>query len=95
MARIETTAGRRCGENGYYTWPRLGFEGPLSPRIERKLPPGLEHARTVLDLMACEKGRLWWSEHGETICVAFDLNVGSRSRDVFTRYLREKGSGPK
>ncbi len=95
VTRIETTAGRRCDENGYYTWPRLGFEGPLSPRIQGKLPPGLERARTVLDLMACEKGRLWWSEHGETIRVAFDLCAGSRSRNAFRRYLREKESGPK
>jgi len=95
VARIETKAGRRCGENGYYTWPRLGFDGLLSQRTVRKLPLGFEHAQTVLDLMACEKGRLWWSEHGETIRVAFDLGAGSRSRDVFTRYTHEKwGSSP-
>lgn len=90
IQRIETIAGRRDGENGYYTWPRFGFDGPLPEEIHEKLPLGLEHARTVLDLIDCEKGRLWWREHGDTIDVAFDVAEGSRSRKVFERYVRNK-----
>ncbi|GAG31337.1 unnamed protein product, partial [marine sediment metagenome] len=81
--RIETTAGRRNDENGYYTWPRFGFDGPLSQRIIENLPLGLEHVRTVLELIECEKGRLWWKQHGETIDVTFDVADRSRSRKVF------------
>jgi hypothetical protein len=31
--RIETCAGRGGGMNGYYTWPRLGYDGPLDDRV--------------------------------------------------------------
>lgn len=87
VKRIETTAGRSSDENGYYTWPRFGFNGPLPTRIRRNLPPGLEDARTVLDLMAREKGRLWWKEHGVAIRVVFQVTEGSRSRTVFEQYV--------
>lgn len=90
VVRIETRAGRSEDENGYYTWPRFGFDGPLSKRIKQALPLGLEHVDTVLELMDCEKGRMWWREHGETIDVAFDLSDGSRSQKVFQRYVLGK-----
>jgi hypothetical protein len=88
--RIELVAGRRRDENGYYSWPRFGFDGVLPRSLRRTLPAGLDHARTVLDLMECETGRQWWREHGATINVVFDLAVGSRSRAVLTRYLYAK-----
>lgn len=88
--RMELIAGRRDDENGYYTWPRFGFDGPLPRRIRRHLPLGLEHARTVLDLIACEKGRLWWSAHGRTIPVSFHMADHSRCRKVFEQYVRRK-----
>ena len=93
IGRIETTAGRQGGENGYYTWPRFGFDGPLPPAVKRDLPLGLADAQTVLDLMRCEEGRLWWSDHGTTLEVSFDLTVQSRSWKAFTRYRRAKLRG--
>jgi hypothetical protein len=90
VARIEAVAGRRDDENGYYTWPRFGFEGRLPRKIQGDLPLGLGRAHTVLDLMESDQGRLWWQEHGCTIRVTFDLADGSRSREVFRRYLGEK-----
>ncbi|HUT11864.1 MAG TPA: hypothetical protein VMY42_15290 [Thermoguttaceae bacterium] len=88
IRRIKTIAGRGEDENGYYTWPRFGFDGPLSGKIRDCLPPGFERARSMLDLMDCEKGRLWWREHGEAIEVTFVVAAGSRSREVFRRYVR-------
>lgn len=90
VARIETTAGRSSDENGYYTWPRFGFDGPLPPEIRQHLPRGLDHARNVLDLMQCEQGRRWWQEHGVSIRLAFDLSPHSRSRIVLDYYLGAK-----
>lgn len=90
VTRIEAVAGRRHDENGYYTWPRFGFDGPLPATVKHNLPLGLEDVHTVLDLMECEKGRLWWRHHGCTIPVAFDLAQRSRSRKVFRRYVRER-----
>jgi hypothetical protein len=88
--RIQAIAGRRHDENGYYTWPRFGFDGALPGKIRANLPLGLEDIRTVLDLMASEKGRRWWQQHGGTIRVTFDLADCSRSRKVFQRYLRQR-----
>lgn len=96
VARIETVAGRRENENGYYTWPRFGFDGPLGEETRQNLPRGLQHAQTVLDLMQCETGRRWWKQHGKTIRVAFDLAECSRCRCVFDRYVyhRLRLTGP-
>jgi hypothetical protein len=98
VARITVVAGRRHDENGYYTWPRFGFEALLPARLRRMLPIGLKHACTVLDLMECERGRRWWREYGVTIAAVFDLTVGSRSRIALWRYVCMKlnfVSGPK
>jgi hypothetical protein len=88
--RIETVAGRRAYENGYYTWPRYGFEGRLSPNTRQRLPSGLGRADTVLDLMASEPGRRWWKRYGEPLRVAFDLSHRSRSWKVLQHYLRRR-----
>ena len=93
VGQITTTAGRRAGENGYYTWLRFGFDGPLSGDIIDKLPVGMEHARHIVDLMCCEKGRLWWKEHGETIQVRFDVSHGGSSQARFSRYVRGRLGG--
>ena len=90
VGRIEALAGRRGDENGYYTWPRFGFDGPLPASIRRLLPVGLERSRTILDLMSCEKGRSWWEEHGVTIRVSFDLASGSRSQCTLARYVHAR-----
>ncbi len=94
IERIELVAGRGPGENGYYSWPRYGFAGPLAPEVQRRLPPGFAYARDVLDLMGSPAGRAWWKEHGTTIQVAFDVREGSRSWRVFRGYLRERSQRP-
>ncbi len=96
--RIEVVAGRRREENGYYTWPRFGFESLLPARLRRMLPIGLRSAKTVLDLMECEMGRAWWRANGVTIGARFDLAAGSRSCAALDRYVCTKinsASGPR
>jgi hypothetical protein len=96
--RIEVIAGRRNNENGYYTWPRYGFDGVLPRRLQRMLPIGLGSARTVLDLMESKNGRTWWREHGVTTHAIFDLVAGSRSHITLEQYVRTKmnsANGPK
>jgi len=90
VSRIELVAGRRSYENGYYTWPRFGFDGPLAPSLKQNLPTGLSRAQCVLDLMECQAGRRWWKEHGVTVPLTFDLTRHSRSWEVFGRYVRER-----
>ena len=94
IRRIEVTAGRSRAENGYYTWPRFGMDGPLPPAIRRVLPPGLRRARSVLDLTQSEPGRWWWKAHGCCVELAFDLADGSRCWEVFQEYFRSRlGAG--
>ncbi len=90
VACIEALAGRRRDENGYYTWPRYGFDCPLPAVIRRRLPVGLEDARTLLDAMSCEKGRQWWRQQGAAVRVRFDLTPGSRSRQTLAEYIRAR-----
>jgi len=90
VGRIELVAGRRAYENGYYTWPRFGFDGPLPPFVRQILPPDLSRAQSVLDLMNGQAGRRWWKRYGVTLPVTFDLTRHSRSWEVFGRYLRER-----
>jgi hypothetical protein len=88
--RIEAIAGRRNDENGYYTWPRYGFQGRLPASIRHLVSMSLDDSRTILDLMSSEKGRDWWRENGVTIPVQFRLAAGSRSRRTLARYVRER-----
>ena len=90
VTRIETTAGRAEDENGYYTWPRFGFDGPLPGGIRPILPHGLRHARALLDLLECKRGRQWWRRHGITVDVTFDMAADSRCWRTFQRYLRRR-----
>ncbi len=94
VTQIQILAGRGPGENGYYTWPRFGFYGPLPPAVQCRLPPELRSARTVLDLMSSPPGRLWWQSQGGPIPVVFDLAAGSPSWDAFRRYAGESPGEP-
>lgn len=90
IRRIQITAGRRHDENGYYTWPRFGFDGPLPQSIRKMLPEEFRQAKTVLDLIDSPTGRTWWRENGVTTYLEFDLAPGSRSRRTFDSYIAEK-----
>jgi hypothetical protein len=90
VTRIETDAGRGDHENGYYTWPRFGFDGPLPPRIHSMLPLGLTSAKSVLDLMDSKQGRQWWQKNGTSVQLVFEMAAQSRSWRVFEQYLVER-----
>ncbi len=96
--RIELVAGRGRNENGYYTWPRFGFDGLIPMRVRRLLPMKLEIADTLLDVMALPDGRAWWRRYGVMVHAAFDVAPGSRSRRVLECYVRDRATakdGPK
>jgi hypothetical protein len=87
---IVLLAGRRSDENGYYTWPRYGFDSALPASVRGSLPLGLAHSQTLLDLMSSEVERRWWREHGVPLRVRFDLSPGSRSRRVLAAYVQRR-----
>lgn len=99
FAYIETHAAREGGWNGYYTWPRLGYDQPLdeldrgvASAAQRKFPG----AKSVLDVMQTKEGRDWWKEHGDDMTEArFDLTPGSRSLKIHDAYMKERASKSK
>lgn len=76
---------------GYAVWPRFGYDAPIHPHLLDYLPPGLQNAKKVSDLMATKAGREWWTEYGSSIDLKFDLLPGSKSRTFLASYLRVKG----
>lgn len=94
VSTVRTTAGRGDygGErmNGYYTWPRLGYDAPLSVDQLAKLPPALAGAKTVLDLYETPEGRAWWKASGTTTQMTFDVSPDSRSMAALNTYLVSK-----
>ncbi len=83
--------------NGYYTWPRLGYDQPIAslaksnPDAYAKIRAAWPDAESVLDIMATPAGRLWWKQNGvELLDARFDLSPGSRSMQVLEAYLDER-----
>lgn len=79
------------GYNGYYTWPRLGFNQPLStlnPQASRRVYEVFPSAKSILDVMRSKKGREWWKTNRIALPQArFNLKPGSRSNRVLQSYL--------
>lgn len=75
--------------NGYYAWPRLGFNMVLPSHL--KPPAHLGDIYDVLDLMQTEEGREWWKNNGIEGHMVFDLSKGSKSLKVLEQYLQTKG----
>ena len=95
--RIETDAGgsSKDQQNGYYTWPRLGFDGTIDEDVFAAMPGSLRKQfgskRNVRSLLMLPGGIEFWREHGERVRDAkFDLKTGSESLRILTAYLEER-----
>lgn len=95
---IEThAAGNKSDKyyNGYYTWPRMGYDGTMSDKAIKKLPKKfrdqLKGKKNVQALFALPGGKEAWKEHGDDIFDAkFDLSEGSQSLKILEAYLKER-----
>jgi hypothetical protein len=83
--------------NGYYTWPRFGYNESLpslcrrNPPVCKKVKREFPEAKSVRDVMKTEAGRTWWKENGGDLFNAkFDLREGSWSRVILDAYLEER-----
>jgi GNAT superfamily N-acetyltransferase len=102
MNQIRTSAGRSDTDFGYHVWPRFGYDVHLSDAATdglgfaiEALPAHLRGAQMLSDLMTTKEGRDWWTKHGSTTDMTFDLTPGSRSMQVWEEYRRQKaGSSP-
>lgn len=77
--------------NGYYTWPRFGYDGEIPYAVSRLLPESMEHMTQISELMATKEGRAFWKEHGSSVTLEFDLTEGSYSMTTLRAYLKEAG----
>lgn len=80
--------------NGYYTWPRMGYDqdvSDLSPGMASLVRRKFPDADTVLDVMSTKEGRDFWKAKGEDLFDAkFDLTPGSRSLKIHEAYMAER-----
>ncbi len=103
VAYLECHAGGPPMMNGYYTWPRFGydqdlkgvftgfaFDSDLKEKYE-EIQRRFVGAETVGDIMLTEEGREWWKKNGVRMHNAkFDLGENSRSLKIFSAYLDER-----
>lgn len=85
---------------GYYVWPRLGFDGEIDPDVLEKVPEDLRaeldelaggEPPRLMHMMASPEGRTWWRDNGQSTEAVFPLGGQDNiSRDVLTEYVREK-----
>lgn len=92
FTRIDTFAAGQLGDtyNGYYTWPRLGFNAKIPARLRPQLPEALQGAQTLQDLYATPEGREWWRINGRSTRMSFELDPDSPSSRVHAAYLAER-----
>lgn len=101
VSRIECHAEKSSTMNGYYTWPRFGYDGIIPENVshyhKKKFfePMGIspdEYGNYyVSQFMKSPEGREYWKNNGNSIEVDFDLSEGSLSRHILSSYLKEKG----
>jgi GNAT superfamily N-acetyltransferase len=99
--KIVDYADYREGRNGYYTWPRLGFDKELTEKDMSRLHDQFKHFKRLSDLMEDQQAREWWKKHGFALELTFDTSLDSRSMqllDAALERLKQKGwswdSGP-
>lgn len=85
--------------NGYYTWPRLGYDGSIedihSQDTVSKVRAEFPEAKTIQDIYSTEEGRSWWKENGSDFEAKFDLKKGSKSLRILRTYLEERAKRAK
>lgn len=78
--------------NGYYTWPRLGFNMKIPAYLHPlMIHDGLPAVDNTHDLFKEEGGAAWWKEYGERDAALFDLRPGSESWVMLNNYLQSRG----
>lgn len=61
--------------NGYYSWPRYGFDAELASDFVATLPEEYSGIRCVQDLMSTDAGRMLWKQLGTSRMMCFDMEA--------------------
>lgn len=106
VTRIKTSAAgdaRPETNNGYYTWPRFGFNGELTPDHLRRLEDGSPGITAELDrrgkrdfhtLFTIPGADKLWQKHGSTAKVEFELHPDSPHSKYYEEYANERRNRP-
>ena len=81
--------------NGYYTWPRFGYNAAFNDFARQLFESKLTQKRKiydVLDLMKTEDGRDVWYHYGEGGYMIFVLDGRSKSMRALKRYIIESNA---
>ncbi len=93
----------RAGANGYYTWPRFGYNASLpsfsalrlQSNASRRPPSSAEatynQAKDFRTLMSTEAGRSFWMKHGDSAHLVFSPEQSSKNSSDLRKYLLEAG----
>lgn len=84
LREIQAYAARGSDYNGYYTWARLGYDGPLPEDLQT-----LTGLRTILELMRTKEMQELWRKEGEGFEATFDLRPGSESLKRLAEYVKK------
>jgi hypothetical protein len=81
VKRIETVAAKSDTMNGYYVWPKHGFEGNIPTDLVEKIRKRFKdpNMKTMQDIFDKPGGNSYWKTNGKEIYLEFDLTPGSRS----------------
>ncbi|ALP68587.1 hypothetical protein [Paraburkholderia caribensis] len=88
-------AGERLA--GYYAWPRLGFDAPITPDDAQFFghlpyhPEGLATVQQLSGLLDKEGGPAFWKMNGTHRDVGFEVAAGSKNVQILRKYLIDKG----
>jgi GNAT superfamily N-acetyltransferase len=98
IKKIETEAVRQDSEepdvamNGYYTWPKLGYDADLTEanltNKQQVFAAGMKWKK-LSDVMKTKEGRDWWKKEGDSLTVVFDI-TNKNSLAVLTAARRAK-----
>lgn len=77
--------------NGYYTWPRMGYNAKLTDADKANFPETFRSVEDLNDLFLQVNGKFVWRYKGGTKDMIFDLDRDSRSWRVLLEYLQERG----
>lgn len=82
--------------NGYYTWPRLGYEpkrlyDDIEYTIDEFNRQNQTNVRNFRELMGTKSGQEFWKAEGTGTPMKFDLKPGSYSQTTLQNYIDGKG----
>jgi hypothetical protein len=96
MIQTSAAGGPSGGGNGYYTWPRMGYGGPMTSQQVERLPDAIKKAlggkRDVRDVFDLPGGAEAWKAYGSSMKLTFDLTPGSRNMKALESYKAERAA---